>query len=370
MVSESFLLADYNAQIAAGTLRFDPAQQTALAALDQLCQQLQAGETEERRLIPNIVARLRRGTDTPIKGLYLHGPVGRGKSMVMDLFFAHAPVVKKRRVHFHAFMQEVHVALFDWRQKQDHGADPLPLIAQAIARENRLLCFDEFYVADIADAMILARLFTALFAAGVVLVATSNTAPDDLYAGGLQRANFLPFISILKQHVTVMEVAGSLDHRMAFLRGHQVYFTPLDGGSSRSAADLFSALTNHAATQSVTLTVQGREVVFTRAAHGVLWTSYAELCERALGAADYLAVARHFRAVVLENVPQFRADQRNETMRFITLVDALYEARTKLVMTAQVTPEELYPAGLHAVMFNRTASRLHEMQGAAYLAGI
>jgi len=359
------ILDDYAAQVRRGDLRPDLAQERALVALQGLCDRLKPA-AERRR---GVLARLRRPVVPAVpKGLYLHGPVGRGKSMLMDLFFSHAPVQAKRRVHFHAFMQEVHAALYTWRQKADHGADPLPQIAQNIAVQSKLLCFDEFYVSDIADAMILARLFTALFAAGVVLVATSNTAPDDLYAGGLQRANFLPFIDLLKQHVAVLEVAGAVDHRMEFLRGHPVYFTPLGAVSSKALADLFAALTHHATLQPETLTVQGREVTFARTADKVLWSSFAELCEKPLGAADYLALAHHYRAVVLDGVPQFRADQRNETMRFITLIDALYEAKTKLVMAAQVTVDLLYPTGLHALMFHRTASRLNEMQGADYLA--
>ncbi len=357
------ILEDYGARIAAGQLRKDDAQLAALTALHGLVGQLR--QPEQRQ---GLFARLRRTATTPVRGLYLYGPVGRGKSMLMDLFFAHVALAAKRRVHFHVFMQEVHAALHVWRQRADHGEDPLPQIAHAIAEQYHLLCFDEFQVVDIADAMILARLFEALFAEGVILVATSNTAPDDLYKNGLQRANFLPFIAVLKAHVNVMEVAGTTDHRMAVLRGHPVYFTPLNAASSAELAALFAALTGNAVPEPVTLQVQGRALTFNRAAHNVLWTSFAELCQRPLGPADYLAVAARFRAVVLESMPQFRVDQRNETMRFITFVDALYEAKGKLLMAAQVPPDELYPAGLHAVMFHRTASRLNEMQGAAYLA--
>lgn len=354
----------YDAILAAGGLVPDAAQLPAVAALDDLLLRL-AAPAAARGLKARL---LRQNQPRTVQGLYLHGPVGRGKSMLMDLFFAQAPVAAKRRVHFHAFMQEIHAALFTWRQSADHGADPLPQIAQDVVRRTRLLCFDEFYVQDIADAMILARLFEALFAAGLVLVATSNCAPDALYAGGLQRANFLPFIALLKKNVAVVEVAGAVDHRLAFLQGQPVYFTPLNAASAAAVARLFAVLTNDAQPEPCIVPVQGRDVSFASAAQGVLHTNFAELCQRALGAADYLAVARRFHTLVLEGVPQFRADQRNETMRFITLVDALYEAKAKLIMTAQVVPDALYPAGLHALMFHRTASRLAEMQGATYLA--
>lgn len=353
--------AAYDAKLAAGNLQPDAAQLPAVAALDDLLLKLAPAPGGLKRRL------LRRKRPIAVQGLYLYGPVGRGKSMLMDLFFAQVPLAEKRRVHFHAFMQEIHAALFTWRQKTDHGADPLPHIARTIVQRTRLLCFDEFYVQDIADAMILARLFEALFAAGLVLVATSNCAPDALYAGGLQRANFLPFIALLKQHVAVVEVAGVTDHRLAFLQGQPVYFTPLNAASAAAAEQLFATLTNRATAEPFIVPVQGRDVAFTGAAQGVLSTNFAELCQRALGAADYLAVARRFHTVILQGVPQFRADQRNETMRFITLIDALYEAKAKLIMTAQVAPEELYPAGLHALMFHRTASRLAEMQGEDYL---
>lgn len=356
--------AAYEAKLTAGSLLPDAGQLPAVAALDALLLRLAAPPPPR-----GLKARLLRQSPAPapVQGLYLYGPVGRGKSMLMDLFFAQAPIAEKRRVHFHAFMQEIHAALFAWRQRADHGADPLPQIAQDVVRRTRLLCFDEFYVQDIADAMILARLFAALFAAGLVLVATSNCAPDALYAEGLQRANFLPFIALLKQNVGVVEVAGKVDHRLAFLQGQPVYFTPLSSASAAAAARLYATLTNDTAPEPCTLSVQGREVSFASAAQGVLRSSFAELCQRALGAGDYLAVARRFHTVILEGVPQFRADQRNETMRFITLVDALYEAKAKLIVTAQVALEALYPEGLHALMFHRTASRLAEMQGAAYL---
>lgn len=361
------LLQTYNTQIALGALRPDPAQTDALAALQALIEQLAVRRSAKvgRRLLGGL---RQKPKEVAPRGLYLYGSVGRGKSMLMDLFFNHAPLIAKRRVHFHAFMQEIHQALFAARQETGKSGDPLPRIAKQIARQSRLLCFDEFYVTDIADAMVLARLFTALFAEGIVLVATSNTAPDDLYANGLQRGQFLPFISVLKNHVDVLHLNGAVDHRLEFLRGQQVYFTPLGTASTLRLNNLFAQMTEQTPPAPDQLTVNGREVVLQRVARGVLSSSFAELCEKPLGAADYLAIAQRYRAVILDGVPQFRADQRNETMRFITLIDALYEARVKLILAAQVAADELYPTGLHALMFHRTASRLNEMQGEAWLA--
>ncbi len=353
----------YQAALNAGKLRPDVAQATAVTALDSLAAKLENVPANGR------LAFWRTPAPDTVRGLYLHGPVGRGKSMLMDMFFAAVAEPRKRRAHFHAFMLEVHQALHVWRQQANHGDDPLPKIAQEIAGRYRVLCFDEFQVTDIADAMILSRLFGALFAAGVTLVATSNTAPENLYAGGLQRANFLPFIALLKQHVEVLNVAGERDYRLDFLRGHQVYFTPLGAASSAGLAALFAGLAANAVPEPMVVPVQNRAVTFARTAHGVLWSDFAELCGRPLGAADYLAVAATFRAVVLDGVPQFQTEQRNEAMRFITLIDSLYEAKVKLALAAQAPPEALYPArGQHAAMFQRTASRLQEMQGATYLA--
>lgn len=353
----------YQAALTAGKLRPDAAQASAVIALDALAAQL------ENTPKGSLLTLWRSPASAAPRGLYLHGPVGRGKSMLMDMFFAAVTEPRKRRVHFHAFMLEVHQALHAWRQQAGHGDDPLPKIARAIADQHRILCFDEFQVTDIADAMILSRLFGALFAAGVTLVATSNAAPENLYAGGLQRANFLPFIALLREHVDVQSVAGERDYRLDFLRGHQVYFTPLGAASSAALADLFAGLAGNAAPETMIVPVQNRAVAFARTSHGVLWSDFAEMCGRPLGAADYLAVAATFRAVLLDGVSQFQPEQRNEAIRFVTLIDSLYEAKVKLALAAQVAPEALYPAaGAHAAMFQRTASRLHEMQSAAYIA--
>lgn len=352
------LLHIYADKIAAGALVADPGQNAALAALQALCARLETPATR---------SWLRSSRAAAPRGIYLYGAVGRGKSMLMDLFFAHAPVEKKRRVHFHAFMLEVHATLHKMRQKE-RTVDPLPQIAKAIVAQHTLLCFDEFYVTDIADAMILSRLFTTLFAEGLVLVATSNFAPDSLYNGGLQRQLFVPFIDVLKTHAEVVAVAGAIDHRLARLCGWQVFHTPLNAASTALLAEQFATLTDRAEMQPVTLDAQGRQTVIPKAAQGVAWMDFADLCGQPLGAADYLALAESFHTLVLDGVPQMKPEQRNEAVRFTNLIDALYEAKVKLIMASAVPTGLLHPQGQHAPIFQRTASRLQEMRSADYLA--
>ena len=315
----------------------------------------------------------------PPKGLYLWGGVGRGKSMLMDIFFAHAPKTPKRRVHFHAFMQEVHDAIAAWRtlspdqrRAQDNhvrgaGEDPIAPVAKGIARGARLLCFDEFQVSDIADAMILGRLFEQLFERGVVVVATSNRAPDDLYRDGINRQLFLPFIDMLKTRLDVMEIENGTDHRLAQLTAAPVYYTPLGAKADAAMDAAWDRLTQGADAAPGSLQVKGRTLPVPCEAAGVSRFEFDDLCARALGAADYLMVATRFHTVLLDHVPKLSTDKRNEAKRFVTLIDALYEAKTKLVMSAATEPDDLYPAGDGAFEFERTASRLMEMRGSAYL---
>ena len=309
-------------------------------------------------------------------GLYLFGGAGRGKSMLMDLFFETASIEKKRRVHFHEFMLEVHDRLHLWRKERssEEGrgrgqniADPMPVLASDLIDQCWLLCFDEFHVVDVADAMILGRLFEALFDKGMIVVATSNWAPDDLYKDGLQRQRFLPFIDLLKQRMDVLHLSGSQDYRLLGMAGEPVYFTPLDQASEQAMARAFAKMTDGADTMTDELVLKGRTLEVPRTARGVCWFTFEELCARPLGAADYIALATHYSAVLLEGVPQLKPEHRNEAKRLIVLIDALYEHRTKLVMSAEVPAEQLYLEGVGAgVEFDRTVSRLTEMQSADY----
>ena len=288
--------------------------------------------------------------------------------MLMDLFFQAAPVALKRRVHFHAFMLEVHDSLHRRRQSGEADGDPIPPLAEEIAASAWLLCFDEFQVSNIADAMLLGRLFESLFDLGVVVVSTSNLAPGELYAGGLQRDRFLPFIDLLKERMDILELDGTLDYRLKRLKDLSVYHHPLGAAATTALDRAFERLTDGAPATAATMVVQGRRLRIPRAANGVARASYAELCEQPLGAADYLEIARHFHTVIIDDVPKMSADQRNEARRFMILIDALYEHKVKLLMSAASTPKRLYEAGDGAVEFKRTASRLIEMQSLDYLA--
>ena len=363
-------LALYRARRADGRLAADPAQALAAEKLEGLFRALADYRPNDDGGWRARLGLARRQGPAP-QGLYLFGGVGRGKSMLMDLFFAAAPVERKRRVHFHAFMLEVHERLHRWRAKdvaERGGKDPIPPLAMKIADEAWLLCFDEFQVTNIADAMILGRLFGAVLERGVVVVATSNTAPGDLYAGGLQRELFLPAIRMLEERLDLLELDGDVDHRRARIKGMTVYHQPLGAVATAALDAAFARLTDGAAGAPATLRVQDRAFTLPRAAHGVARASFAELCERAVGAADYLALATHFHTLVLDDVPALGAERRNEARRFLTLIDALYEHRAKLICSAAASPDALHPAGGHAAEFRRTASRLIEMQSADYLA--
>jgi cell division protein ZapE len=311
------------------------------------------------------------------RGLYVWGPPGRGKSMLMDLFFDNAQVTKKRRTHFHVFMAEVHRMVGEWREGDaaarkrrfgtNKGDDPIGPVADVIASQARLLCFDELQVTDIADAMILGRLFEALFERRVVLVATSNRAPDELYKNGINRQLFLPFISMIERRCQVVEIAGPRDFRLDRLKGARVWFSPLDGKAAAGFDALWRDMTSVTREVGATVEVLGRKLEFPRAAGGLVRASFAELCGRPLGPQDYLALAERFHTVFLEAVPKLNPAEREKARRLVTLIDALYEAGTKLVVLADAEPEALYPAGDGAFEFERTVSRLQEMRSASYL---
>jgi cell division protein ZapE len=294
--------------------------------------------------------------------------------MLMDLFFAASPVVRKRRVHFHEFMADVHerVHLLRQRMKQGEfgGEDPLALAAAAIAQESWLLCFDEFHVTDIADAMILGRLFQRLFEAGVVVVATSNVAPDDLYQDGLNRALFLPFIALIEQHMDVARLAARADFRLEKLAGAPVWYVPADAAAAAALDEAWRRLTSGHAGEARELQAKGRTIHVPRAGMGVARFGFDDLCGAPLAGSDYLRIAREFHTVVLDRVPAMDYDRRNEAKRFIILIDTLYDNAVKLLASAEAEPDALYRAqdGFEASEFRRTASRLIEMRSRAYLA--
>ncbi|NOZ41961.1 MAG: cell division protein ZapE, partial [Alphaproteobacteria bacterium] len=316
------------------------------------------------------------------KGLYIHGDVGRGKSMVMDLFFDTAPVIKKRRVHFHAFMLEIHRAMHDWlymdkpQRVKLYGADsddPIPPLAGKIAGRSLLLCFDEFHVNDVTDAMILGRLFRNLIARGVVMVVTSNRPPDDLYPGGLNRGLFLPSIDMIKHKLEVLSLNGPTDYRMERLQGIKVYYYPLGDEATKALSEAFWRLTDHeVADRSQVgpedLPVGGRIIHVPVADRGVAVFSFKKLCGAALGAAGYLEIAWRYHTVIMVGIPHLGPEMRNEAKRFATLIDVLYENNVKFLCCAEVPPQKLYPEGQGEFEFQRTVSRLIEMQSQDYLA--
>jgi cell division protein ZapE len=370
-------LPAYRARVTAGQLVADSSQLLAAERLQDLWTKLRGYDPPPRLEAAPRTALLSRflrrkpteGADAVrLNGLYLVGEVGRGKSMLMDLFFAAAAVPRKRRIHFHRFMQDVHARIFAWKRAHPDGHDPIPPLADSIAAEAALLCFDEFQVNDIADAMILGRLFQALFDRAVVVVATSNTVPSDLFKGQPGRDAFLPFIGLLQANLELLVLDGDRDFRRARLRGMPTWHVPADGRAERALDNAFAELTGHAAPAAERLAVMGRTLHVPLAAAGVARFDFHTLCETPLGAGDYLALATHYHCLVLDGIPMLSPDNYDAARRFIVLIDALYDHRVKLVASADAPPDALYQRGEGARAFERTASRLEEMQSQEYLA--
>ncbi|VVT19410.1 Cell division protein ZapE [Sphingomonas sp. EC-HK361] len=361
------VLTRYAALIATGELRPDPEQQAAARHLDALATALEAVPTRG-----SILWRLTRAKPVPPRGLYLWGGVGRGKSMLMDLFFDQLDIRRKRRVHFAEFMLEVHQRIAEERRKE--AGDPILPVATALADEVRLLAFDEMMVTNSPDAMILSRLFTALLEAGVTVVATSNRAPDDLYRNGLNREHFLPFIALLKDRLDVVALNGPVDYRRDRLGRIDTWLVPNGAQATATLSGDFFRLTDfpvedRAHVPTADIPVQGgRTLHVPKALKGVAVFSFRKLCGEAKGAADYLAIARRFHTVILVGIPKLGPENRNEAARFVALIDALYEHKVKLLAAADAEPAALYEKGDGAFEFERTVSRLEEMRSEEYLA--
>lgn len=371
----------YYEMIDCGELKKDPIQARIVDYFEELHHSLRKKvEDENNNFISKLFAA--KNKSRKIKGLYIYGDVGRGKSMLMDLFYDLAPVKAKRRVHFHAFMIEIHQEIHDWRYRDEKSRiekfgtsddDPIPPLAAKIAINSPLLCFDEFQVTDVTDAMILGRLFRILFDLGVILVLTSNRIPDDLYKDGLNRGLFLPTIEMIKDNLKVEELNGPTDYRLERMKGMTVYHYPLGEKATKELSKSFWRLTDHEVDDRSEvgpqeIVVQGRTLTVPVASRGVAVLSFKKMCGSPLGAADYLALAWKYHTIIMVGIPELGPENRNEAKRFVTFVDALYENNVKFLCCAAVAPEKLYAEGHGHFEFQRTVSRLMEMQSKEYLA--
>ena len=369
------LLQRYDDLVASGRLVDDPGQRVVARELDRLLDEL----TQKRMAAKGSALGwlfARKNEAKPVRGLYIHGSVGRGKTMLMDMFFELVPQQRKKRLHFNSFMTDVHDRVQQHREALKTGrtkeTDPVPPVARAIAQEARVLCFDEFTVTDIADAMVLSRLFSALFAEGVVLVATSNVAPDDLYRDGLNRGLFTPFIAILRQHARVIDLDSDTDYRMRHLTHMPVYVTPLGPEADRQLDAAWAALAEGKEVAPAEIELKGRKIVVPLAAGRAARFSFEDLCDAPLAARDYLAIAERYDTIMIDHVPVLDQTRRNATKRFILLIDTLYDQHKRLVLSAEAAPGDLYagrPGVTEAFEFTRTASRLVEMQSRDWMEG-
>ncbi len=357
-------LVRYQRGVERGEYQADSSQQAALALLQQLHEEVQSVPRAER---PGFFARLFGAapeTPTPVKGLYLWGGVGRGKTFLMDLFYEELPIKEKKRLHFHRFMREIHRQLRDLQGE----SNPLRQVAANFASQARVLCFDEFFVSDITDAMLLAGLFEELFRRGVTLVATSNVKPDNLYENGLQRSKFLPAIALLNNHTRVHNMDGGVDYRLRALESAEIYHYPLDQAADEGLERAFFSISPDAGKPDVVLPIEGREIVSRRCGDGVAWFDFVAVCDGPRSQNDYIELARLFQTVLIGNVPRFDEKKEDQARRFIALVDEFYDHSVKLILSAEAPILELYQGERLLFEFQRTESRLQEMQSKEYLA--
>jgi cell division protein ZapE len=370
----SSVTAQYAASVAAGRVERDDAQLAVIAMMTRLEQRIVEFRLTRKSSALGWLFAGRERDLPPIKGLYIQGHVGRGKTMLMDFFFETSPVARKRRAHFHEFMLDVHQRIHAVRQEMKRGEhageDPIRLVAEDLAQQAWLLCFDEFHVTDIADAMILGRLFTQLFERGIVMVATSNVPPEELYKDGLNRALFVPFIEILKKRMDIVRLDARADFRLEKLTGMPTWYVPADAKADAALDEAWRRLAGGHDGVAQDLGLLGRSVHVPRAFMGVARFSFNDLCEQPLAAADYLRIAREYHTIILDHVPAMTYDNRNAAKRFIILIDTLYDTNVKLIASAAAEPDALYRAdeGFEAHEFKRTASRLIEMRSQTYLA--
>lgn len=356
--------SEYERRVASGALEDDAAQRRAVDEFERLYRDLVTRHRDDRSIGHRLRRIFSRQPVTPVRGIYVYGSVGRGKTLLMDLFFHCLPFSKKKRQHFHRFMASVHERL---RRLRD-AENPLEIVADQLASECSIICFDEFWVSDIADAMILGNLFSALFERGVSLAATSNIAPSDLYRDGLQRQRFLAAIDAIETHTVVIEIEGREDYRLRILEAASVYLTPADHAANKNLAEAFAAIAPDKGDENGSLEILGRQIAFVRCSDGIVWLDFAEICDGPRSQDDYIEIAREFQTVIVSAVPQFDPEHENQARRFIALVDEFYDRRVKLILSAAVPLDELYEGNRLTKEFERTRSRLTEMQTHDYLA--